>query len=428
MNYRYMHPRDELVVTMERIYRYKMTTTSGGNLSILDEDGDIWITPARVDKGALNPADIVCVRSDGGVIGRHPPSSEFPFHRAIYQARPGIRAVVHAHPMALVAFSIAHKVPETRVIPQAWQIEGNVGFAPYGVPGSEDLGLKIAAKFSEGYDSVILENHGVCCGGADLQTAFQKFETLEFTAKSIIKARQLGEIRSLTDVQLQLQTKSAGGLRTFERDEIPTREKELRRELCDFIERGYRQRLLTSTAGTFSARVDKDSFLITPYPFDRYDVDPGDLVLVRGQKAESGRAPSRAALSHRALYQAHPQIAAVVNAHPINATAFSICGMTVNTHTIPESYVFIRDVSLLPFETTYNNLKLLADTVTPRSPAAVLANNGVIVAGKSILAAFDQLEVLEYTAEALLDSRPIGGTQPMSPAVIAELRNAFQLE
>jgi len=156
-------------------------------------------------------------------------------------------------------------------------------------------------------------------------------------------------------------------------------------------------------------------------------VEPGDLVLVRGQKAESGKTPSRAALSHRALYQAHPQIAAVVNAHPINATAFSICGLSVSTHTIPESYVFIRDVSLLPFETTYNNLKLLAATVTPRSPAAVLANNGVVVAGKSILAAFDQLEVLEYTAEALLDSRPIGGSQPMSPEVIEELRRAFKL-
>lgn len=44
-----IHPRDELMQTMERIYRYRMTTTSGGNLSIRDADGSIWITPARVD-------------------------------------------------------------------------------------------------------------------------------------------------------------------------------------------------------------------------------------------------------------------------------------------------------------------------------------------------------------------------------------------
>ncbi len=42
-----VHPRDEIMATMERIYRYRMTTTSGGNLSIRDQDGDIWISPAR---------------------------------------------------------------------------------------------------------------------------------------------------------------------------------------------------------------------------------------------------------------------------------------------------------------------------------------------------------------------------------------------
>jgi L-fuculose-phosphate aldolase len=50
---RYLHPRDEIVQAMERIYRYRMTTTSGGNLSIRETNGDVWIKPARVDKGGL---------------------------------------------------------------------------------------------------------------------------------------------------------------------------------------------------------------------------------------------------------------------------------------------------------------------------------------------------------------------------------------
>ena len=48
-----VHPRDEIMQTMDRIYRYRMTTTSGGNLSIRDHEGNIWISPARVDKGNL---------------------------------------------------------------------------------------------------------------------------------------------------------------------------------------------------------------------------------------------------------------------------------------------------------------------------------------------------------------------------------------
>ena len=111
MDSSWLHPREELVRTMQRIYRYRMTTTSGGNLSILDPDGGIWITPSRVDKGRLQPTDIVCMRPDGSCEGLHPPSSEFPFHRQIYQARPDIKAIVHAHPGALVAFSICRVRP-----------------------------------------------------------------------------------------------------------------------------------------------------------------------------------------------------------------------------------------------------------------------------------------------------------------------------
>ena len=72
MNINYIHPADQLVMFMQRIYDKGMTTTSGGNLSIMDDDGNIWITPAGVDKGTLNRNDIVCVKPDGTVVGEVP--------------------------------------------------------------------------------------------------------------------------------------------------------------------------------------------------------------------------------------------------------------------------------------------------------------------------------------------------------------------
>src|SRR6185312_12369546 len=164
-----------------------------------DEQGDVWITPARIDKGNLRRNDIVCLRADGSIDGPHPPSSELPFHRAIYEARPDVRGIVHAHPVALVAFSICGRVPDTRLLPQARQICGAVGFAPYALPGSAALGASIARTFADGYSCVVLENHGVVTAGATLQAAFERFETLEFTAKTIVKASLLGAVRYLGD-------------------------------------------------------------------------------------------------------------------------------------------------------------------------------------------------------------------------------------
>lgn len=429
MNYSYLHPRDEIALTLSRIYRYKMTTTSGGNLSIVDENGDMWITPSRVDKGTLTPADIVCVKKDGTIEGVHKPSSEFPFHRAIYAIRPDIRAIVHAHPMALVAFSISKKVPDTKLIPQTYRWNGQVGFAPYGVPGSEDLGQKIAAKFADGYDSVVLESHGVCCGGTNLQDAFQRFETLELCCKTEIKASMLGEPKSLSEQQLQLESKSDVQMASFEFDPdmMSVREKELRNKICQFVERGYRQRLLTGATGTFSARIDEDSFLITPRPLDRFNVLPEEIVMIRKGKKEMGKNPSHATLSHQAIYEAHPDVQAIINACPQNALAFSVCHTVIDTRTLPECYIFLREVGLLPFETTFNDYTTMTAQLSLRHPAAVLCNNGVMVVGRDLLSAFDQLEVLECSAEAILDSLPIGGHVPMGKQVIDEICKAFNL-
>ena len=92
------------------------------------------------------------------------------------------------------------------------------------------------------------------------------------------------------------------------------------------MRRAYRQRLFISTQGSFSARVDAALFLITPYQVDRGTVDVEDLVLVRDGAREAGSTPSRAARIHEAIYRSIPEIGAIINAYPVNATAFSVTG------------------------------------------------------------------------------------------------------
>jgi L-fuculose-phosphate aldolase len=420
-----MHPRDEIMQTMERIYRYRMTTTSGGNLSIREDSGDMWITPARVDKGSLTRDDIVYVKSDGTVEGPHPPSSESPFHQAIYDVRPDLRAVVHAHPVALVAFSICGQVPNTRLFHQARSVCGEPGLARYAVPGSKQLGENIAATFRSGSDCVILENHGVVVGGDSLSQAFQRFEAMEFASKTIIKGSQLGEVRYLSDEQLSVAQNRRVELGRFEPANATSSEKELRLQLCRFIRRGCRQRLLISTEGSFSARLGDDSFLITPSQQDRETLDIGQFVLVQGDRCEAGKQPSRATLAHRAVYQRNPGVRAIVFAHPVNATAFSVTGSRFDARTIPESYLFLRDVKRVPYGVQYVNDGRIADYVGPDSPVAILENDGVVVAGTSVLDAFDRLEVMESTAEAVINAGTIGDVAAMSDDVIKELRDVF---
>ena len=421
----FAHPRDEILTTMERIYDYHMTTTSGGNLSLRDEDGDIWITPTRVDKGSLRREDIVRVRSDGKVEGLHPPSSELPLHLAIYQARPDLGGIVHAHPVALVAFSLVHDVPNTRLFHKARTVCGEVGFAPYELPGSEALARSVGAAFRPGRYCAILENHGVVTGGVSLLDAFHRFETLEFTAKTIIKARQIGAVRYLSDQQIDLPARRLTSLPKLERTAPTSLEKELRRRLCEFVRRAYRLRLFISTQGSFSVRVDESSFLITPLHVDRGMLDARELVLICEGKAEAGKLPSLATGNHEAVYRRHPGVHAIINAYPVNATAFSVTGIPLDTRTIPESYVVVRQIEQVKYGVQFEDNEELARHVSPRQPAAILENDGVLVTGSGILEAYDRLEVLESTAEALINCRAIGTLATMSDEVIRQLEKVF---
>ena len=128
---------------------------------------------------------------------------------------------------------------------------------------------------------------------------------------------------------------------------------------------------------------------------------------------------------HSALYRRYPEVQAVVNAIPVNATAFSVTATPLDTRTIPESYLFLRDVGVIPFGWQYEEGERIAAQVAPARPIALMENDGALVLGTSVLDAFDRLEVLESTAEAVINSRAIGEVHRMSDTTIAELLAAF---
>ena len=338
MNINYIHPSDQLVMFMQRIYDKGLTTTSGGNLSIMDDDGNIWITPASVDKGTLTRNDIICVKPDGTCVGPHKPSSELPFHAAVYKMRPDLKAVLHAHPPALVSFSIVRKCPDLDLVPSVRKICKDVQIATYAVPGSEQLGDNIGQCFANGCDIVLLENHGVCIGAKDMFTAFQKFETLEYSANLEILANRIGKIHSLPDeAYLITETRDHTKMDDFIPNSHSSEELAARRDMITLIHRSYRQGLFTATHGTYSVRLSDGSFLITPFGMDRAYLAEDDLVRVKAGMKELGKTPSRAVMLHQKIYDMHPEIRAILLAHPVHAMAFAVTDTKFDARTIPES-------------------------------------------------------------------------------------------
>ena len=386
MNINYIHPADQLVMFMQRIYDKGMTTTSGGNLSIIDDDGNIWITPAGVDKGTLNRGDIICVKPDGTCVGPHKPSSELPFHAAVYKMRPDLRAVLHAHPPALVSFSTVRQLPDMDMLPSVRKICGDLRIAVYAVPGSDQLGENIGQCFAAGSDIVLLENHGVCIGAKTMFEAFQKFETLDYTANLEILARRIGNINTVPEEALRVtQTTTHLKMDDFIPNSHSSEELAARRDMITLIRRSYRQGLFTATHGTYSVKLSDGSFIITPFGMDRAYLEEDNLVRVKGGMKELGKTPSRAVGLHQKIYETNPEIRAVLLAHPVHAMAFAVTDAKFDPRTIPESYILLRDVKRIPYGENYTEQEKTAKTFTDACPAVMVDNDCVIVTGESLL-------------------------------------------
>jgi len=423
LNTKMMHPRDQITLVMQRIYERVLTTTSGGNLSILDDEGNIWITPTGVDKGLMKPSDIVCVKKDGTIIGNHRPSSEYPFHLAIYNERPDIKAIVHAHPPGMVAFSIVRKAPDTNVLPQTRFLCGKIGYASYALPGTAELGESIAAEFKRGVSVVIMENHGTVIGGENISDAYQKFESIEITARSILYANMIGEPVYLSDSDIKdYSAQFQVGLAEQERPAShPAAEREKRSEICRIVKRACKQGLLLGAYGSVSARWKNDDFIITPEGVSKWDLSLDDLVQVKDGKTEKGKIPGTAVLLHQAIYRKHRHINAIILTQPPYLTAFAITGADFNVRTIPETWIYLQDVKAAEFGDQLAGGEKITGIISENTPVVIVKNECVIVAGSKLLQAFDYLEVAEFSAKSLVLSASLGKMVPISDERVEEL-------
>jgi L-fuculose-phosphate aldolase len=423
---KFMHPRDQITLVISRIYNRGLTTTSGGNISIIDDEGDIWVTPSAIDKGSLRPSDIMQVKKDGTIVGRHKPSSEFPFHKAIYEKRPDIKAIIHAHPPALVSFSIVREIPNTNVIPQAKNICGPIGYAPYALPGSKQLGEEVAKAFESDYNAVIMENHGVVLGGSDLRDAFQRFETLELCATTIINGKTIGEPKYLSNQEIYDFEAQIPVLQP-ELDTVsyPSDEREKREAIVKIVQRACQQGLMISSYGTVSARWRGNDFLITPTNVLRWDITRDDIVQIKDGKREPGKIPSRSVWLHQEIYKSKPEINSIILTQSPYIMGYGVTGNKLDVRTIPESWIFLQDIPNVPFGSHFKGNSSIVNLISKNVPAVIVENDSVIITGDALLNTFDRLEVAEFSAKSLTMSSSMGKLNPISDGQIEELRENF---
>lgn len=195
--------RREIVTSCQRLYARGLIAGPDGNVSVRLAGDRILVTPAGLSKVDVQTSDLVEMTLDGRVRGGGAkPSSEVLMHLRIYQRRPDVHAVVHAHPPTATAFSVAGESLASDVLPELIHQVGRVPVVPYEMPGTSAL-ADAFEPFLATHDAFLMANHGATTVGPTLSSALQRMESLEHGATILLTARLLGRVNSLAPSQVQ---------------------------------------------------------------------------------------------------------------------------------------------------------------------------------------------------------------------------------
>jgi L-fuculose-phosphate aldolase len=123
-------------------------------------------------------------------------------HIAVYNQRPDIKAIIHAHPPVATAYTAMRLSINCTLTSEARTILGIPMVAPYALMGTPLLAERVAETAKQ-TNVVLMENHGVICLGKNLLAAFDRLEVLEAAAKMTLITELLKVKRELNPQQLR---------------------------------------------------------------------------------------------------------------------------------------------------------------------------------------------------------------------------------
>ena len=205
-------------------------------------------------------------------------------------------------------------------------------------------------------------------------------------------------------------------------------EAELRRRMVRVMQAMDERGLNRGTSGNVSARCG-EAMLVTPSGIPAQRLEPEQMVLIAadGSVPNDALKPSSEWRMHQRLLQRRPDMAAVVHCHSRHATILACAHKP-----IPALHYMVAvgggsSVPLAPYA-TFGSTEL-ADAVVEALDgrfAALMANHGQVVVGRSLEAALSIAEEVEEQAAVYWGTLAIGGPKLLGEDEMATVMDRFK--
>lgn len=187
--------RCQIIEACRWLRREGLVYGTWGNISVRMPDGNIMITPSKVDYDAMVPEDLVILAPDGTVVsGTRLSTSEREIHLGVMGKRPDVNAIIHMHSTYAMACAARNEPipPFSEEICQL--IGGEIPLTHTFVPSADHKELgRVTVESVTDVNAVLLRNHGPMCFGRTLEEAKVTCQVLEKSCKIFLHLRAAGE-------------------------------------------------------------------------------------------------------------------------------------------------------------------------------------------------------------------------------------------
>jgi len=189
--------RAQVAAIARQLHAAGWVANHDGNVTA--RDGTRYLaTPTATSKRLIGDRDLIELDAKGAVVGSGKVFGEIGLHLCVYERRPDVGCVVHAHPpcATAIASSRANPIEQPFLAEAVVSLGPKIPKVPYAQPG--DAARAALAPWCELVDAVLLGNHGVLAWGADPEQAFLRLELVEHLAKIALAAAPIGGVEPLS--------------------------------------------------------------------------------------------------------------------------------------------------------------------------------------------------------------------------------------
>ena len=195
---------------------------------------------------------------------------------------------------------------------------------------------------------------------------------------------------------------------------------------------------MCGSSGNISIKIDDNRYLITPSGIPVFILKEDDFLVIDsvGNTIDNRRddlKPSSEVNMHLFCYKKRADIQSIIHSHAPSASAFAISGKSLDLCTMPEIIMVFGRIPLVPYVTpaTRDLAELVSDYIQKDYRALLLENHGVLVTGKDVFDACNNLTIVETYAKTYLNALLIGNVNTLSEnqvAALNELKKGLSFE